>query len=188
MDADEDDVQAAEDGEAVQQAPPLAEDVVDDEVVAGLGHARDRAVEAGPGPGQDGVQLAGIQLQRAPAGAHRVDGIDGQVEEGTIQDVQELVGDARLARAGRPVEKEDLPGPGCGEAHGLHCGQGPKRCSPWLPPRRKVKRSRSAMRELAYSSSKAALNMIAIRYAQALPEITLNLVTPGEAASSPPPT
>jgi NAD(P)-dependent dehydrogenase (short-subunit alcohol dehydrogenase family) len=41
----------------------------------------------------------------------------------------------------------------------------------------------SKMHELAYSSSKAALNMITIRYAQALPEIKFNIATPGEAAN-----
>ncbi|MFI9413959.1 SDR family oxidoreductase [Nocardia gamkensis] len=37
--------------------------------------------------------------------------------------------------------------------------------------------------ELAYSSSKAALNMITIRYAKALPDIKFNLLTPGEIAN-----
>jgi NAD(P)-dependent dehydrogenase (short-subunit alcohol dehydrogenase family) len=41
----------------------------------------------------------------------------------------------------------------------------------------------SKMHELAYTSSKAALNMITVRYAQALPEITFNAVTPGEVAN-----
>ncbi|MEV7803010.1 SDR family NAD(P)-dependent oxidoreductase [Microbispora sp. NPDC088329] len=41
----------------------------------------------------------------------------------------------------------------------------------------------SKMHELAYSSSKAALNMITVRYAQALPEIRFNVVTPGEVAN-----
>jgi len=41
----------------------------------------------------------------------------------------------------------------------------------------------SKMHELAYSSSKAALNMITIRYAQALPEIKFNIATPGEVAN-----
>jgi NAD(P)-dependent dehydrogenase (short-subunit alcohol dehydrogenase family) len=40
----------------------------------------------------------------------------------------------------------------------------------------------STMHELAYSSSKTALNMITVRYAQALPNIKFNLVTPGETA------
>ena len=39
------------------------------------------------------------------------------------------------------------------------------------------------MHELAYSSSKAALNMITVRYAQALPRIKFNIVTPGEVAN-----
>ncbi|MEU4395617.1 SDR family NAD(P)-dependent oxidoreductase [Kribbella sp. NPDC023855] len=39
------------------------------------------------------------------------------------------------------------------------------------------------MHELAYSSSKAALNMITVRYAQALPNIKFNAVTPGEVAN-----
>jgi len=38
----------------------------------------------------------------------------------------------------------------------------------------------SKMHELAYSSSKAALNMITVRYAQALPKIKFNALTPGE--------
>lgn len=38
----------------------------------------------------------------------------------------------------------------------------------------------SKMHELAYTSSKAALNMITVRYAQALPEIKFNATTPGE--------
>ncbi|MEU6432140.1 SDR family oxidoreductase [Microbispora sp. NPDC046973] len=38
----------------------------------------------------------------------------------------------------------------------------------------------SKMHELAYSSSKAALNMITVRYAQALPKIKFNATTPGE--------
>jgi NAD(P)-dependent dehydrogenase (short-subunit alcohol dehydrogenase family) len=41
----------------------------------------------------------------------------------------------------------------------------------------------SKMHELAYSSSKAALNMITVRYAQALPDIKFNSVTPGEVAN-----
>ncbi len=41
----------------------------------------------------------------------------------------------------------------------------------------------SKMHELAYSSSKAALNMITVRYAQALPHIKFNAVTPGEVAN-----
>ncbi|MFI9595988.1 SDR family NAD(P)-dependent oxidoreductase [Nonomuraea sp. NPDC052265] len=41
----------------------------------------------------------------------------------------------------------------------------------------------STMHELAYSSSKAALNMITVRYAQALPHIRFNAVTPGETAN-----
>jgi NAD(P)-dependent dehydrogenase (short-subunit alcohol dehydrogenase family) len=39
------------------------------------------------------------------------------------------------------------------------------------------------MHELAYSSSKAALNMITVRYAQALPNIKFNVATPGEVAN-----
>ncbi|NUT38315.1 MAG: SDR family NAD(P)-dependent oxidoreductase [Hamadaea sp.] len=38
----------------------------------------------------------------------------------------------------------------------------------------------ATMHELAYSSSKAALNMITVRYAQALPDIKFNVATPGE--------
>ncbi|MFB6725772.1 SDR family NAD(P)-dependent oxidoreductase [Kribbella sp. NPDC056345] len=41
----------------------------------------------------------------------------------------------------------------------------------------------ASMHELAYSSSKAALNMITVRYAQALPHIKFNAVTPGEVAN-----
>ncbi|MFH8624513.1 SDR family oxidoreductase [Streptomyces vietnamensis] len=41
----------------------------------------------------------------------------------------------------------------------------------------------SRMHELAYSSSKAALNMLTLRYAQALPEIKFNATTPGEVAN-----
>ncbi|SNR55421.1 SDR family NAD(P)-dependent oxidoreductase [Actinomadura mexicana] len=41
----------------------------------------------------------------------------------------------------------------------------------------------SRMHELAYSSSKAALNMVTVRYAQALPEIKFNVATPGEVAN-----
>lgn len=41
----------------------------------------------------------------------------------------------------------------------------------------------SKMHELAYSSSKAALNMITVRYAQALPHIKFNVATPGEVAN-----
>jgi NAD(P)-dependent dehydrogenase (short-subunit alcohol dehydrogenase family) len=41
----------------------------------------------------------------------------------------------------------------------------------------------SKIHELAYSSSKAALNMITIRYAQALPKIKFNIATPGEVAN-----
>jgi NAD(P)-dependent dehydrogenase (short-subunit alcohol dehydrogenase family) len=41
----------------------------------------------------------------------------------------------------------------------------------------------SRMHELAYSSSKAALNMITVRYAQALPDIKFNVATPGEIAN-----
>ncbi|AYC44022.1 SDR family NAD(P)-dependent oxidoreductase [Streptomyces griseorubiginosus] len=38
----------------------------------------------------------------------------------------------------------------------------------------------SKMHELAYSSSKAALNMLTVRYAQAFPDIKFNAATPGE--------
>jgi NAD(P)-dependent dehydrogenase (short-subunit alcohol dehydrogenase family) len=38
----------------------------------------------------------------------------------------------------------------------------------------------SKMHELAYTSSKTALNMITVRYAQALPNIKFNAITPGE--------
>jgi len=41
----------------------------------------------------------------------------------------------------------------------------------------------SKMHELAYSSSKAALHMITVRYAQALPSIKFNVATPGEIAN-----
>lgn len=41
----------------------------------------------------------------------------------------------------------------------------------------------SKIHELAYSSSKAALNMVTVRYAQALPNIKFNIVTPGETAN-----
>ncbi|TDD52323.1 SDR family oxidoreductase [Nonomuraea terrae] len=41
----------------------------------------------------------------------------------------------------------------------------------------------SQFHELAYSSSKAALNMITVRYAQALPKIKFNIATPGEVAN-----
>ncbi len=41
----------------------------------------------------------------------------------------------------------------------------------------------SKMHELAYSSSKAALNMVTLRYAQALPDIKFNVTTPGEVAN-----
>jgi len=81
-------------GRRRRRRPLLAEDVVDDEIVAGLRHARDHAVEAGPGPGQDVREFVGSQPQRAFPGAHSVDRIDGHVEEGTVQDQQELLGDA----------------------------------------------------------------------------------------------
>jgi NAD(P)-dependent dehydrogenase (short-subunit alcohol dehydrogenase family) len=41
----------------------------------------------------------------------------------------------------------------------------------------------SQIHELAYSSSKTALNMITVRYAQALPKIKFNVATPGEVAN-----
>jgi NAD(P)-dependent dehydrogenase (short-subunit alcohol dehydrogenase family) len=41
----------------------------------------------------------------------------------------------------------------------------------------------SKIHELAYSSSKAALNMITVRYAQALPKIKFNIAIPGELAN-----
>ncbi|MEW1685765.1 SDR family NAD(P)-dependent oxidoreductase [Streptomyces sp. NPDC093594] len=41
----------------------------------------------------------------------------------------------------------------------------------------------SKMHELAYSTSKAALNMVTVRYAQALPRIKFNVATPGEVAN-----
>ncbi|MGR6917669.1 SDR family NAD(P)-dependent oxidoreductase [[Actinomadura] parvosata] len=41
----------------------------------------------------------------------------------------------------------------------------------------------SKLHELAYSSSKTALNMITVRYAQALPHIKFNIATPGEVAN-----
>lgn len=41
----------------------------------------------------------------------------------------------------------------------------------------------SKIHELAYTASKAALNMITVRYAQAIPEIKFNVVTPGETSN-----
>lgn len=41
----------------------------------------------------------------------------------------------------------------------------------------------SKIHELAYSSSKTALNMITVRYAQALPKIKFNIAIPGEIAN-----
>jgi NAD(P)-dependent dehydrogenase (short-subunit alcohol dehydrogenase family) len=41
----------------------------------------------------------------------------------------------------------------------------------------------SKFHELAYSSSKAALNMVTVRCAQALPEIKFNIAAPGEIAN-----
>ncbi|MEU4701283.1 SDR family NAD(P)-dependent oxidoreductase [Nonomuraea dietziae] len=41
----------------------------------------------------------------------------------------------------------------------------------------------SKMHELAYTSSKAALNMITVRYAQAIPQVKFNCITPGEVAN-----
>ncbi|UGT41456.1 SDR family oxidoreductase [Nocardia yamanashiensis] len=41
----------------------------------------------------------------------------------------------------------------------------------------------STFHELGYSSSKAALNMVTVRYAQALPGIKFNVATPGEVAN-----
>ncbi|MEU6249099.1 SDR family NAD(P)-dependent oxidoreductase [Glycomyces sp. NPDC047010] len=41
----------------------------------------------------------------------------------------------------------------------------------------------SKMHELAYTTSKAALNMLTIRYAQAFPDIKFNAVTPGEVST-----
>ncbi|MEU5871203.1 SDR family oxidoreductase [Glycomyces sp. NPDC047369] len=41
----------------------------------------------------------------------------------------------------------------------------------------------SQMHELAYTTSKAALNMLTVRYAQAFPDIKFNAVTPGEVAT-----
>jgi NAD(P)-dependent dehydrogenase (short-subunit alcohol dehydrogenase family) len=41
----------------------------------------------------------------------------------------------------------------------------------------------SKLHELAYSSSKAALNMLTVRYAQGLPAIKFNAITPGETAN-----
>ena len=41
----------------------------------------------------------------------------------------------------------------------------------------------SKMHELAYTSSKAALNMITVRYAQAFPCIKFNVATPGDIAN-----
>lgn len=38
----------------------------------------------------------------------------------------------------------------------------------------------ASLHELAYSSSKAALNMVTVRYAKAIPEVKFNAATPGE--------
>ena len=60
---DEHDPAAGHNLQAVPQAPWLAEPVVGDDVVSGLGHARDGAVEPGPGTGQDGFQLSVVQFR-----------------------------------------------------------------------------------------------------------------------------
>ena len=95
-DTHEDDVESVEHGEAVQQALPLAEDVVDDEVVADLCHAGDRAVEAARVRVRTAASSSGPSSS-VRSRAHAVDRVDGHVEEGTVQDQQELPGDARLA-------------------------------------------------------------------------------------------
>ncbi|WP_232822879.1 SDR family NAD(P)-dependent oxidoreductase [Glycomyces dulcitolivorans] len=41
----------------------------------------------------------------------------------------------------------------------------------------------SQMHELAYTTSKAALNMLTVRYAQAFPDIKFNVTTPGETST-----
>lgn len=45
MDADEDNIIIGHHGQAVEQAPLLAEDIIDNDVVARLSHASHRAVE-----------------------------------------------------------------------------------------------------------------------------------------------
>lgn len=44
-------------------------------------------------------------------------------------------------------------------------------------------RPESQLHELAYTSSKAALNMLATQYAKAIPEIKFNLAAPGYTAT-----
>jgi hypothetical protein len=96
-DAGQDDIEGSQHGQAVQQPSPLAQDVIDYEVVPGLGHACDRPVEPGPGPGQNRVKVCRFQLQGSCLRPHGIDGVDGQVKLGPVEHQQKLLGDARLA-------------------------------------------------------------------------------------------
>jgi hypothetical protein len=62
-DADENDIKAGQHGQAVQQAPLLAQDMVGHDVVACLGHAGHRPVKPCPGPGEHGAELGRAKLQ-----------------------------------------------------------------------------------------------------------------------------
>ncbi|HEX8971094.1 MAG TPA: hypothetical protein VF825_06015 [Oryzihumus sp.] len=104
--------------------------MVDDDVVARVGHARHGPVEAHGGAHELGRQVLVADLA---LGAHGMDGIDRQVEPGAVQDLQELGGDARLARARGAVEQDDrsLSGHGgdlgVGAVHGVARGGGWRR-------------------------------------------------------------
>jgi hypothetical protein len=104
--ADEDHLHLSQDGQAVDQSPGLAEDVVGDDVVASHRHAGQGAVEARARPGKRVHQLSRIQRPRLRLGPHAVDRIHRQVEVRRIKHQQKLLGDAGLSGAGGTVQQD----------------------------------------------------------------------------------
>lgn len=93
--------------EAVAKAPRLTEDVIHDDVVSGLCHSGDCAMETSACPGKDSLHVGRRKLRRPGYRAHGAKRINRHVKERRRQNRKKLGCDARLARARNPVEEND---------------------------------------------------------------------------------
>lgn len=97
VDTDENDVDAAHNGQAVSQTPRLTEDVVHDDVVARQGHSGNGSMESGSGSSQDIGDCGGVELVGSGFRTHRADHVDAHMEVGPFEIDKQLTCDARFA-------------------------------------------------------------------------------------------
>src|SRR4051794_24336645 len=106
-DVHEQDVETGGEPEQVVEAPGLAEDVVADHVAARGDRAGERTVVRRPGAAEDVVPLARRQVRGVRPGADLVEQVDGEDQPRRRQSIGDGVGERRLARTRRPVEKDE---------------------------------------------------------------------------------